>query len=155
MSKHRKNRITVEAKPTGVVCRCICVLIFSVGLLFAYLVFADVIPISGLLSLPFVAVGGLFTILGYLSSIGKKHRSPQADRTEDNKPGLGRLGDADSGRQQKKDGSISIRRDSSRVLSKEKMEQLKTLKAAGLITVQEYKERQQKIFRNESEYGVQ
>ena len=74
MSRRRRGRITVQSQPTGAtraVRRMAGVVQVIFGLVFVVVAVTQIMPLSPLFSLPFLAMGALAVVMGVLSAVGK------------------------------------------------------------------------------------
>ncbi|MGE4275934.1 MAG: SHOCT domain-containing protein [Lawsonibacter sp.] len=151
MSTHRRGRITVQSQPTGVaraVRRMVGVVQAVFGLVFVLLAVTEIIPTAGLIGLPFLAAGGLFVVVGVMTAVGKNSLSRRVgydvETGIEKETIVGLLDDVDKEEQQATPGGQI---DSIGSPAKARLEQLQSLKASGLITLQEYEEKRQEILR--------
>ncbi len=152
MSRHRRGRITVQSQPTGAtraVRRMVGVVQAIFGLVFVLLALTEIIPIAGLIGIPFLAIGALFAGLGIMTAVGKNGLSQRVgydvETGVDEETIVGLLDEVGRGSQASEEDSDRI--DPIGPSVKIRLEQLQSLKAAGLITLQEYEEKRQKILR--------
>ncbi len=152
MSRHRRGRITVQSQPTGAtraVRRMVGVVQAIFGLVFVLLALTGIIPIAGLIGIPFLAIGALFAGLGIMTAVGKNGLSQRVgydvETGVDEETIVGLLDEVGRGSQASEENSDRI--DPIGPSVKIRLEQLQSLKAAGLITLQEYEEKRQKILR--------
>ena len=154
MRRHRRGRITVQSRPTGAaggMVRFIGVIHAVMGLVFVIITFTEIMPLSGLFGLLFLLVGAFFCVNGIRMAVSKNVVSRQVGYDvetgmEDETIG-GLLGDLDreaASRPQEGRGHIP----STALDAKGRLEQLESLKAAGLITEEEYREKRSAIVRN-------
>ena len=74
MSRRRRGRITVQSQPTEAtraVRRMAGVVQVIFGLVFVVVAVTQIMPLSPLFSLPFLAMGALAVVMGVLSAVGK------------------------------------------------------------------------------------
>ena len=74
MSRRSRGRITVQSQPTGAtraVRRMAGVVQVIFGLVFVVVAVTQIMPLSPLFSLPFLAMGALAVVMGVLSAVGK------------------------------------------------------------------------------------
>ena len=145
MSRRRRGRITVQSQPTGAtraVRRMAGVVQVIFGLVFVVVAVTQIMPLSPLFSLPFLAV-----VMGVLSAVGKNglpHRVGYDVETgieEETIAGL--MEDVD-----KTDRPSAGTHDhipSTALDAGERLKQLEDLKKAGLITQEEYQEKRREI----------
>ncbi len=156
MSRRRRGRITVQSQPTGVgraIMRGMGVVHAVFGFVFVVTAITQIIPSAGLFGLPFLLVGGFFCINGIRMAVSKNdiaHRvgyDIETDVQQETIAGL--LRDVDKrGAQERTSIPTSSPRTYTGLDAKGRMEQLKTLKSAGLITDQEYKQKRQEILKD-------
>ena len=142
MSRRRRGRITVQSQPTGAtraVRRMAGVVQVIFGLVFVVVAVTQIMPLSPLFSLPFLAMGALAVVMGVLSAVGKNglpHRVGYDVET-------GLMEDVD-----KTDRPSAGTHDhipSTALDAGERLKQLEDLKKAGLITQEEYQEKRREI----------
>lgn len=154
MSRHRRGRITVQSQPTGATraaMRGIGLVHASMGFVFVVVAITEIIPNAGLFGLPFLLGGGFFFLNGLRMVVGKNdlaHRMGydiESDVQEETIVGL--MDDVDQARPHRArpepDGEAPVGLD-----VRGRLEQLKTLKNAGLITDQEYEHKRQEILKD-------
>lgn len=151
MSRHRRGRITVQNQPTGaerVVMRGVGVIHAVMGFVFVVAAVTAIIPNAGLFGLPFLVGGGFFCINGIRIAVSKNdipHRVGYDIETDIQQETIvGLLDDVDQMAQQEHHTSVTGS-GSNGLDAKGRLEQLKTLKDAGLITNQEYDQKRQEI----------
>ena len=74
MSRHRRGRFTVQYQPTGAargMRRGMGVVQAVFGLTFVVVAVTQIIPAAGFIGLPFLAIGGLFTVMGVVTAVSK------------------------------------------------------------------------------------
>lgn len=149
MSRRRRGRITVQSQPTGATraVRRMAEWYRSFGLVFVVVAVTQIMPLSPLFSLPFLAMGALAVVMGVLSAVGKNglpHRVGYDVETgieEETIAGL--MEDVD-----KTDRPSAGTHDhipSTALDAGERLKQLEDLKKAGLITQEEYQEKRREI----------
>ena len=150
MSRRRRGRITVQSQPTGAtraVRRMAGVVQVIFGLVFVVVAVTQIMPLSPLFSLPFLAMGALAVVMGVLSAVGKNglpHRVGYDVETgieEETIAGL--MEDVD-----KTDRPSAGTHDhipSTALDAGERLKQLEDLKKAGLINQEEYQEKRREI----------
>ena len=151
MSRRRRGRITVQSQPTGAaraMMRGMGMVHAVMGFVFVVVAVTTIIPQAGLFGLPFLVGGGFFCINGIRMVVSKNdiaHRvgyDIEPDVQQETIVGL--MDDVDKMVEQERRTSVpagsSIGLD-----AKGRMQQLKTLKDAGLITDQEYAQKRQEI----------
>ena len=143
MSRRRRGRITVQSQPTGAtraVRRMAGVVQVIFGLVFVVVAVTQIMPLSPLFSLPFLAMGALAVVMG----VGLPHRVGYDVETgieEETIAGL--MEDVD-----KTDRPSAGTHDhipSTALDAGERLKQLEDLKKAGLITQEEYQEKRREI----------
>lgn len=152
MSRHRRGRITVQSQPTGATraaMKGIGLVHASIGFVFVVVAVTEIIPYAGLFGLPFLLGGGFFFLNGLRVVISKNdlaHRMGydiESDVQEETIVGL--MDDVDKMvRTQQADQEPSGQRPAG-LDAQGRLEQLKTLKNAGLITNLEYEQKRQEI----------
>ncbi|MGI5962321.1 MAG: hypothetical protein ACOX7N_01230 [Lawsonibacter sp.] len=152
MSRRRRGRITVQSQPTGVTRaarRMGGVVQAIVGFVFVCIAIGEIMPLSFLFSLPFLTMGGFAMVMGLINVFSKNglaHRVGYDVETgveEETIVGLMdevTKEDSSSPSQEFHDHIPSTALD-----AKARLEQLETLKSAGLISQKEYEEKRQKI----------
>ena len=152
MSRRRRGRITVQHQPTGAargMMRGMGAVHAVFGFVFAVIALTEIIPNAGLIGLPFLAAGAFFCINGIrlmVSKNGMAHRVGYDIETGIEEETIVGLMDEvpPSG------GTPPVQEDHNHISSigpdpKTRLEQLETLKTAGLITDREYKEKRSEI----------
>ena len=153
MSQRRRGRVTVQHQPTGAA-RGMMRLMGAVhgvfGFVFAAIAVVEIIPNAGLIGLPFLAAGAFFCINGIrmmVSKNGMAHRVGYDIETGiEEETIVGILDDVD----QAPRASVPTAENHNLISSigpdpKTRLEQLETLKEAGLITSAEYREKRAEI----------
>ena len=141
MSRRRRGRITVQSQPTGAtraVRRMAGVVQVIFGLVFVVVAVTQIMPLSPLFSLPFLAMGALAVVMGVLSAVGKNglpHRVGYDVET-----GIEEVDKTDRPSAGTHDHIPSTALDAG-----ERLKQLEDLKKAGLITQEEYQEKRREI----------
>ena len=102
MSRRRRGRITVQSQPTGAtraVRRMAGVVQVIFGLVFVVVAVTQIMPLSPLFSLPFLAMGALAVVMGVLSAVGKNGLPHRVDPRPHpfHRPGCGRAAEAAGG----------------------------------------------------------
>lgn len=140
-----KKRYTVQYKPTGAgktMMRGIGVFHAIFGTVFA-LIGLSILPAMGLFGLIFVAAGAFFAVNGAMIALGKNGlvgRAYQVEtETEEEVPGQPPLSPPSA---ETHDHIPSTALD-----AKQRLEQLESLKSAGLIDDREYQQKRQEILR--------
>ena len=151
MSRRRRGRITVQNQPTGAgrfMMKGMGVVHAVFGFVFAMTALTTIIPQAGLIGLPFLVAGGFFCINGIRMVVSKNdipHRVGYDIETDvEQETIVGLLDDVDKMVEQER-SSASAYPTTTGLDAKARMEQLKTLKDAGLITKQEYDQKRQEI----------
>ena len=144
MSRRRRGRITVQSQPTGAtraVRRMAGVVQVIFGLVFVVVAVTQIMPLSPLFSLPFLAMGALAVVMGVLSAVGKNGLPHRVGYDVETIAGL--MEDVD-----KTDRPSAGTHDhipSTALDAGERLKQLEDLKKAGLITQEEYQEKRREI----------
>ena len=149
----RRGRITVQHQPTGVergMMRGMGVVHAIVGLVFVVVSVTEIIPNAGLFGLPFLAGGLFFAINGIRLAVSKNdvaHRVGYDVETDLDRSIVGLMEDVPDTTQK-----VSDRHDHTPTAysyevcaAQKRLEQLETLKKAGLITKEEYDQKRQEI----------
>lgn len=151
MSRHRRGRITVQHQPAGasrVMMRMMGVIHGVIGLVFVVISLTEIIPNTGLFGLPFLLAGGFFTVNGVLLAIGKNGFARrigydvETDVEEETIVGLMDEVPPSSSAPETHDHIPSTAPN-----AQKRLEQLESLKNAGLVTDQEYREKRREILR--------
>ena len=141
MSKRHRGRVTIQHQPTGgtrMMMRGMGVVHASMGIVFVITALTSIIPHAGLFGLPFLLGGAFFAVNGIRMLIGKNgftHRigyDIETDMESESMAGI---------MEEPKSDAVVI--DPAR--TKARLEQLETMKNAGLITKEEYREKRQEI----------
>ena len=149
MSKRRRGRITVQHQPTGAARTAMrgMGLVHAVfGGVFAIVAITEIIPNAGIIGLPFLAAGLFFCFNGIrmlVSKNGFAHRvgyDVETDVAEDTIFGLNEESPAEFSH--KIPENVENFYDPN---AKARLEQLESLKSAGLITDREYREKREEI----------
>lgn len=148
MSRHRRGRITVQNQPTGAgrfMMRGMGVVHAVFGGVFAFIALTVIMPQAGIIGLPFLVAGAFFCINGIRMVVSKNdipHRVGYDIETDVQQETIvGLMEDVDE----------MVRRESASPAgaatqnAKGRLEQLKDLKDAGLITGQEYEQKRREI----------
>ena len=151
MSRHRRGRITVQNQPTGAtraMLRLMGVVHGVMGFTFVMISLTEIIPNAGLFGLPFLAGGAFFAINGLRMVFSKNdlsHRVGYDIETDVQQETIvGLMDDVDE--MIRKEPSSPVHVGNGGTLdAKERLEQLKTLKGAGLIDEKEYQQKRQEI----------
>ena len=154
MSRHRRGRITVQNQPTGAaraMMRGMGVVNAIFGGVFVFVALTVIMPTAGIIGLPFLAAGAFFCINGIRLAVSKNdiaHRvgyDIETDIQEETIVGL-----MDEVPTQSIHNSVKNVETHNHISSigpdpKVRLEQLESLKSAGLITDREYKEKRAEI----------
>ena len=152
MSRQRRGRITVQSQPTGAagaVRRVGGVVQAVVGFVFVATSVTVFIPLSGLLGLPFLLIGGLGMVIGLINVFSKNglaHRVGYDVETgieEETIVGLMDEVTREDASSPAPEGHDHI--PSTALDARERLEQLESLKTAGLITREEYEQKRKEI----------
>lgn len=149
MSRRKRGRITVQDQTTGVgraLRRGIGVAHAVMGFVFVVAALTIIIPSEGLFGLPFLVGGGFFLIEGILTAISKEGPARRVGY------------EVESGVEEEMVGGIldeppTFSADthdhitSTALSPKARLEQLETLREAGLLTREEYEEKRKEILR--------
>ncbi|WP_251318722.1 SHOCT domain-containing protein [Flintibacter muris] len=136
--KNRK-RYTVQYKPTGAgkaMMRGMGVFHAVFGTVFALIALTVIIPSAGLIGILFLAAGVFFAVNGALIALGKNGLMGRAYQIETEEE-ISEMPAVET-----HDHIPSTALD-----AKRRMEQLESLKTAGLITEQEYQQKRQEILK--------
>ena len=151
MSRHRRGRITVQNQPTGAaraMIKGMGAVHAVMGFVFVVAAITTIIPAAGLFGLPFLVGGGFFCINGIRMMVSKNdiaHRVGYDIETDiQGESIVGLLDDVDKMAAQERHTS-AVGSNSYGLDARGRMEQLKSLKDAGLITQQEYEEKRREI----------
>ncbi len=140
----RKRRYTVRCEPTGAnrtMVRFIGVFHAVFGTVFALIALTAIIPSAGLFGLIFLAAGLFFAVNGTLIALGKNGLTGPSYRIEtDEEEDLLNQGPLRGPEPESHDHIPSTA-----LNAQGRLEQLKNLKAAGLITEQEYQQKRREI----------
>ena len=152
MSRRKRGRITVQYQPTGAArgVRRVAGLVQAIfGFVFVVIALTGIMPVMPLFSLPFLAMGGLAIVVGLMNALGKNglaHRVGYDVETGVEEETIVGLMDEVT----KEESSSPAPEDhdhipSAELSARERLEQLNTLKEAGLITREEYDQKRQEI----------
>ena len=154
MRRHRRGRITVQSQPTGAargMVRMMGVIHAVFGFVFVVVALTQIIPISGLFGLPFLLVGGFFCVNGIRMAVSKNglaHRVGYDIETGIEEETIGSvLEDVDKKAPSRQDQPFHDHIPSMELNAKGRLEQLESLKDAGLITQEEYRKKREEILR--------
>ena len=147
MSRHRRGRFTVQYQPTGAargMRRGMGVVQAIFGLTFVVVALTQIIPNAGLFGLPFLAIGGLFLVMGIVTAVSKN--APAQRVGYDLETGVEEetiVGRMDEVIQK----NTSPENDASRApgTAEERLKELRSLYDQRLITQEEYEQKRQEI----------
>ena len=152
MRRHRRGRITVQSQPTGAargMVRMMGVIHAVFGFVFVVVALTQIIPVSGLFGLPFLLVGGFFCVNGIRMAVSKNglaHRVGYDIETGIEEETIGSvLEDVDQKTVSRQDRPSHDHIPSMALDTKGRLEQLESLKDAGLITQEEYRKKREEI----------
>ena len=154
MSRHRRGRITVQNQPTGAaraMMRGMGVVHAIFGGVFVFVALTVIMPNAGIIGLPFLAAGAFFCINGIRMAVSKNdiaHRVGYDIETDIQGESIVGLLDeipTESFHNSEKDVETYSHISPVTLNAKARMEQLESLKSAGLITDREYKEKRAEI----------
>lgn len=152
MARRRRGRITVQHQPTGAargMMRGMGVVHAIFGGVFTLIAVTQIMPLNPLFALPFLAGGLFFCINGIRMAVSKNGMAQRvaydvetgieediiAGLTEEPLPPV-------------QDSTPSPAPQVLETNAKQRLEQLESLKEAGLITEKEYQDKRQEILRN-------
>ena len=141
MSKRHRGRVTIQHQPTGgarAMVRMMGAVHAAMGIAFVLAAVTTIIPNAGFFGLPFFLGGAFFAVNGIRMLIGKNgfsHRVGYDIETDMESESIAGI------MEEPKSDTIVI--DPQR--NKARLEQLETMKNAGLITKEEYREKRQEI----------
>ena len=149
MSRRRRGRFTVQYQPTGAargIRRGMGVVQAIFGLTFVVVALTQIIPNAGLFGLPFLAIGGLFLVMGIVTAVSKNAPAQrvgydlETDVEEETIVGM-----MDEVIQK----NASPENDASRApgTAEERLKELRSLYDQRLITQEEYEQKRQEILR--------
>ena len=150
MSRHRRGRITVQSQPTGAArgtVRMVGVIHAVVGFVFVVTALTQIMPVSGLFGLPFLLVGGFFCVNGIRMAVSKNglaHRVAYDVEHDIPEETIAGLTEEPGGAPRPEDHDHIP---STELTARGRLEQLNTLKEAGLITDQEYRAKREEILK--------
>lgn len=153
MSRRRRGRITVQHQPTGgeqVMRRLMGVVHAVFGFVFAATAATTIIPNAGLFGLPFLVAGLFFLINGIRIAVTKNdfaHRVGYDVETDLDRSIVGLMEDVpDTTREPaERHDHTPLEYSYDGCAAQKRLEQLETLKSAGLITKEEYDQKRQEI----------
>ena len=150
MSRHRRGRITVQSQPTGAargMVRAMGVIHGVFGLVFVIIALTQIMPVSGLFGLPFLLIGGFFCVNGIRMAVSKNglaHRVAYDVEHDIPEETIAGLTEEPGGAPRPEDHDHIP---STALTTKERLEQLQTLKEAGLLTDEEYRNKREEILK--------
>ena len=151
MGQRRRGRITVQDQTTGTgraMRRGIGVVHAVMGFVFVVISLTEIIPSAGLFGLPFLAAGSFFLVEGIIlavSKAGPAHRVGYDVETGIEEDVIRPMMEEPPAFQ---DDSADHEHITPNGLSpKARLEQLETLREAGLLTDEEYEEKRKEILR--------
>ena len=136
MSRRRRGRITVQDQTTGAgraMRRGIGVVHAVMGFVFVVISLTEIFPSAGLFGLPFLAAGGFFLVEGIFLAVSKS--GPAHRVGYDVETGIG---EEAPDHQHIPPTGLS---------PKARLEQLETLREAGLLTPEEYQQKRAEILK--------
>ena len=153
MRRHRRGRVTVQSQPTGAargMVRAMGVIHGGFGLVFVIIALTQIMPVSGLFGLPFLLVGGFFCVNGIRMAVSKNglaHRVGYDIETGIEEETIASvLEDVDKKTETPPDqGARADHTPPAELNAKSRLEQLESLRDAGLITQEEYRKKREEI----------
>ena len=151
MNRRRRGRITVQSQPTGparAARRMMGVVQAIFGLVFVIIALTQIMPLSPIFSIPFLAAGGFAVVMGIMNAVSKNglaHRVGYDVETGVEAETIVGLMDEVAGRDPSPASGGHDHIPSTALDARERLEQLNTLKEAGLITREEYDQKRQEI----------
>lgn len=145
----KRGRITVQHQPTGAartMQRLMGVVHAVFGAVFAIIGLTEILPNAGLFGLPFIAVGTFFCINGIRIAVSKNdvaHRVGYDVETDLDRSIAGLMEEPPAAKADH--GHTPLEYSYDACATQKRLEQLETLKSAGLITKEEYNEKRQEI----------
>ena len=152
MSRRRRGRFTVQYQPTGPAraARRMGGAVQAIfGFVFVCVAIGQLMPLAPLLSLPFLAMGGFAMVVGHINLFSKNGFAQRVgydvETGVEEETIVGLMDEAT-----KEESSSPAPEDHDHIPStaldaKERLEQLESLKTAGLITQAEYEEKRRDI----------
>lgn len=153
MSRHRRGRITVQSQPTGAaqgMRRAMGVVQAIFGLVFVTVALTEIMPVAGIIGLPFLAVGGLFTVMGIVTAVSKNGMAQRVGydvETGVEEETIVGLMDEVTKETSSPASETHDHVPSTALDAKGRLEQLKELKEAGLLSQEEYDKKRQEILK--------
>ena len=154
MSKRRRGRITVQHQPTGAgraAMRGMGIVHAIFGGVFAFIALTTIIPAGGIIGLPFLVAGLFFCINGIRMAVSKNgvaHRMAYDVETGIEEEVICGIMEEPSAEVLHRPEENADQKSNYRPIGpdpKARLEQLESLKSAGLITEREYKEKRNEI----------
>lgn len=140
--KNRK-RYTVQYKPTGAgktMMRGMGLFHAIFGTVFALIALFEIIPMAGLFGIPFLAAGVFFAVNGTLIALGKNGLMGRSYQIEEETEDEMELRPPPPAETHDHIPSIALN-------AKQRLEQLESLKTAGLIDGREYQQKREQILK--------
>ena len=152
MARHRRGRFTVQYQPTGparAVRRAVGVVQAIFGSVFVIIALTQIIPTAGLFGLPFLAVGGLFVVVGIITAVSKNGMAQRVgydlETGVEEETIVGMMEEVASEETYSPTPETHDHIPSTALDAKDRLEQLKSLKEAGLLTQEEYDRKRKQI----------
>lgn len=154
MSRHRRGRITVQNQPTGAaraMMRGMGIVHAIFGGVFVFVALTTIMPNAGIIGLPFLAAGAFFCINGIRMAVSKNdiaHRVGYDIETDiQGESIVGLMDEIPTEAFHNPEENVETHNHISSIGPdpKARLEQLESLKSAGLITDREYKEKRAEI----------
>ena len=152
MARHRRGRFTVQYQPTGparAVRRAVGVVQAIFGSVFVIIALTQIIPTAGLFGLPFLAVGGLFVVVGIITAVSKNGMAQRVgydlETGVEEETIVGMMEEVASEETSSPAPETHDHIPSTALDAKDRLEQLKSLKEAGLLTQEEYDRKRKQI----------
>ena len=145
----RRGRITVQHQPTGAartMQRLMGVVHAVFGAVFALVGLTEILPNAGLFALPFIVAGLFFCINGIRLAVSKNdvaHRVGYDVETDLDRSIVGLMEEPPAAKDDHGHTPTAYSYDA--CATQKRLEQLETLKKAGLITKEEYDQKRQEI----------
>lgn len=152
MARHRRGRFTVQYQPTGparAVRRAVGVVQAIFGSVFVIIALTQIIPTAGLFGLPFLAVGGLFVVVGIITAVSKNGMAQRVgydlETGVEEETIVGMMEEVAGEETYSPTPETHDHIPSTALDAKDRLEQLKSLKEAGLLTQEEYDRKRKQI----------
>ena len=152
MARHRRGRFTVQYQPTGparAVRRAVGVVQAIFGSVFVIIALTQIIPTAGLFGLPFLAVGGLFVVVGIITAVSKNGMAQRVgydlETGVEEETIVGMMEEVASEETYSPAPETHDHIPSTALDAKDRLEQLKSLREAGLLTQEEYDRKRKQI----------